>query len=444
MVRRSLIVSALVLAPVAALAQSNAEINAAIQFHFSPPGARSLGMGGAFLALADDATAAYANPAGLGVLTRPEISFEGRNAHFTSSYTDQGSAGTPSNIGIDNISGLVDKESQDSSSGPAFLSAVYPKGRFAVAVYRHELARFRASAETQGAYFDRNLRAFPTQSTMKLDVVNYGVSASFRASDALWLGVGVARVTFAIDSRTDRFSVNRRDPVNNDTRQGGFFGSPDYSAANLINFQTQKGDDQALAVTAGLIWRPSAKFQVAAVFRSGPDFDQVEVQNQPGPRASFTASSGQSGFKVPDSFGLGLVWRPTDRFLVAGDAVRVRHSQRMNHFIDAFGGIEEADPADFEVKDGTELHFGAEYVLAAMKNPLAFRAGVWLEPDSRIRWVGDPSVRDVVPMFFHEGDSATHVAAGLGWVTGRRFQLDGAADFSNRGNTFSVSAIVRF
>jgi len=38
-------------------------------------GARPLGMGGSFVAIADDATAAYWNPAGLGGLDRTEITF---------------------------------------------------------------------------------------------------------------------------------------------------------------------------------------------------------------------------------------------------------------------------------------------------------------------------------------------------------------------------------
>ncbi len=49
-----------------------------LQFSFSDPGARSMGFGGAFVALADDATAAFANPAGLVQLLRPEVSIEGR------------------------------------------------------------------------------------------------------------------------------------------------------------------------------------------------------------------------------------------------------------------------------------------------------------------------------------------------------------------------------
>ena len=41
---------------------------AGLTFNFRNPGARSLGMGGAFLGLADDATAAETNPAGLTIL----------------------------------------------------------------------------------------------------------------------------------------------------------------------------------------------------------------------------------------------------------------------------------------------------------------------------------------------------------------------------------------
>jgi hypothetical protein len=44
-------------------------------------GARALGMGGAFIAVADDATAASWNPGGLNQLDLPEISFVGDGFH---------------------------------------------------------------------------------------------------------------------------------------------------------------------------------------------------------------------------------------------------------------------------------------------------------------------------------------------------------------------------
>src|SRR5436305_187621 len=70
----------LILAAFPALAQNtDIESLSGLQFNFGNPGARSLGMGGAFLGLADDASAAEANPAGLTILRKPEVSIEGRN-----------------------------------------------------------------------------------------------------------------------------------------------------------------------------------------------------------------------------------------------------------------------------------------------------------------------------------------------------------------------------
>lgn len=46
------------------LALTDEEVYRTLNFNFITPGARALGFGGAFIALADDATAAEANPAG--------------------------------------------------------------------------------------------------------------------------------------------------------------------------------------------------------------------------------------------------------------------------------------------------------------------------------------------------------------------------------------------
>src|SRR2546422_11079012 len=61
---------------------SNTETFGGFQFNFNNPGARALGMGGAFIGVADDATAAVTNPAGLVILQRPGLSRGGKVTRF--------------------------------------------------------------------------------------------------------------------------------------------------------------------------------------------------------------------------------------------------------------------------------------------------------------------------------------------------------------------------
>src|SRR5262249_8171327 len=81
--------------PGVAWAQSKVEVKAGIQFDFLAPGARSLALGGAFTAVADDATAAFTNPAGLRHITKKEISFEGRVRRYETPFTDKGHGSGP-------------------------------------------------------------------------------------------------------------------------------------------------------------------------------------------------------------------------------------------------------------------------------------------------------------------------------------------------------------
>src|SRR5215213_399044 len=89
--RRFLLLAALC-AVAAPLAAQNTDIEAlsGLQFNFGNPGARSLGMGGAFLGRADDASAAEANPAGLTILRKAEFSLEARNYVETQVFTTSG------------------------------------------------------------------------------------------------------------------------------------------------------------------------------------------------------------------------------------------------------------------------------------------------------------------------------------------------------------------
>lgn len=71
------LISFIFLLPVVGLADNGLSSSSNFEGAFAPVGVgvRGLGMGGAFLALADDASSTYWNPAGLGFLTKKEITF---------------------------------------------------------------------------------------------------------------------------------------------------------------------------------------------------------------------------------------------------------------------------------------------------------------------------------------------------------------------------------
>src|SRR5437764_6094087 len=106
------------------------------------PGARSLGMGGAFIGAADDATAAFANPAGLGFLTLREVSAEGRYRSLETPFLQGGRiSGVVSGVGLDTIAGPAYANDVDRHVTPAFLSVVLPFSHFTLTGYRHESVR---------------------------------------------------------------------------------------------------------------------------------------------------------------------------------------------------------------------------------------------------------------------------------------------------------------
>lgn len=93
--RGSLVALAVALAAPAA-AQSIQNVVLRNSFNPTGAGARGLGMGGAFIAVADDGTAASFNPAGLAQLRRTEIALVGFHDRLESSVSVPGDGGQPS------------------------------------------------------------------------------------------------------------------------------------------------------------------------------------------------------------------------------------------------------------------------------------------------------------------------------------------------------------
>jgi hypothetical protein len=450
-------------APLAA--QVDDEVIAGVQFNFTPPGARSLALGGAFLAIANDATAAYTNPAGLTNLTQQEISAEGRTFSYSTLFTSGGRAqctddgtdsgttpcvdGIAADFGFDNRDGLVFGESSDDTSGLSFVSYVLPVNDFRFAIYRHELVNYQSAFRSEGAFLGAAddsefafFRLFPIDTRLELDIENFGVSIAYKFG-GFSLGLSANYYQFDISSLTSRFNFVSEAPF---TEPGQFFGPPLYDAGNVFVTQVQSGDDEDLGVNVGFLWELGTKFVLGGSYRDGVSFDYDYVVTC-GPAdpvtCNFPPRVGAPQFNVPSVWGVGIAIRPTERFTIAIDYNGIEYSALTESFVSL---AEPSNvPSDFVVDDADEIHLGLEYVFANLRNPITIRVGAWEDPAHQIRYGGDaPTTSVVLWAGSNLADDETHVTGGLGFTLGENFGIDLAGDFSERVDIAALSAFFRF
>lgn len=427
-IRLILVLVAILAVPVLASAQSDVEANAGVQFNFSTPGARSLGMGGSFLASVDDATAAYSNPAGLLQLSKPEALVEARRWHYETPFAERGRAsGTPTGRGIDTQSGVSLGTAESEIDGISYAAFVLPRPKWAFAVYYHRVADFESSFSTDGIFartFGDEYRLFPAQSTYDLEISQAGVSFAKEWNNGLAVGVSVSAYSFLLDSLTQRYGIVNTEP-------------PNFSPGNRVNFQTQTGDDQKVGAIVGLLWDRGGKVSTGMVYRFAPKFDVDILHSTPQQDFLF-----EGVFNLPDVFGAGITFRPSQAVTVNLDLNYVLYSQMIEEFVVIFPNFPDGriDAEDFILEDVTQYHAGFEYLTTGLRFPIAFRLGAWYDPDHRLRVESGPALSQAL---FFAGEDQVHGTAGLGLTFGG-FQVDAALDVSDISTTSTVSASFRF
>ena len=402
----------LVLLFAAASAEAQLAVIPRFDFSFSNPGARSLGFGGAFAALADDATAAYANPAGLVQLTETEVSFETRLWNRSPSFIVGGRIeGEPTGRGLDTRRGLAFERDHSQDVGPSFASIVIPRGRWSFALYGHQLAQFEQSAESQGFFTEEDFfsRTLASRETVDLEVVTVGTAAGFRLNDRLSIGLGIVVSDVSLTTKADSFFPEEYP-----------YGEASFRPEDQFDTFTLAIEGTAVTVNAGVLGRISEQLSASLFYRQGAEVDGTGTAILFPGFPDSELLRGEVAFKVPDVAGAGLAFRSKDgRVTLAAETDWVEYSDL---FQIGEGGV--------EYQDGWEYHVGAEYALLQSTPILAFRAGAWVEK------------REETEAFLDDRD-VTHLSAGLGIVTSL-VQIDLAGDFSDRGDTASLSFIYNF
>lgn len=442
---RALVWGALIaLSAVPSDAQSSLQVP--LQFDLVNPGAKSLAMGGAFTGLADDATATFANPAGLTQLGASEVSVEFRATRTSTPFLESGRlSGAISNQATDTVPGPIFADSIGTIGSLGFVAGVYvpPSGRWVLAAHRHELMRVDQSFLSKGVFQKdpeefTSRRQAPLAGDRLMSVTGYGVSGALKVTPNVSVGGTLSLYSFRIDSLYRRFDVD------------GFLGPPVLSR----EFQrtTQQGDDVGVAPTAGVVVGSSSadpgasllrRARLGVVYRHGPSFEYTTqgegVPPIPGLR-----------FQVPHTLAAGASLRINSQLVVATELTFLNYARTVDDFV-TDQARDQNRGADFSIANGAEVHAGVQYALPRFKLIPRIRGGVWFDPDHSVKFEPSRAPQNAFERTFNEfiaaasskGASQVHGSAGVGLTLHPRAELNVATDFARDRFRFSTSFIVR-
>lgn len=341
-------------------------------FTIQGAGARAEGIGGAFTAVADDATAVSFNPAGLGQLIQPEISLVGTG--YRRSFENRNF------ISFDQVPplGLSDATTQDQRALPTFASATLPTKLLGKnLVFQLSWQRlFDLSVETSkdvkevdpaGVLPSKYLQQHIHQSG-QVSVWSAAVAYDFSPRFLVGLSYNLWRGSWDFHSNSDE----SLQPLPN--------GDAEYS--RIQERDQLRGSNWTL----GVLWR-SEQVNVGVVYRSpfSARFEsQVRAVTNVQPNGLTPAFDANYRVDWPETLGAGLAYRPRQQWLLALDWTRTRWSQ--TEFIAQGGSLDGLNFFDLRPRgetrtpDAETLRFGTEYVLFLRNAVLPLRAGLFREP----------------------------------------------------------------
>lgn len=400
MICRTLVaVAIVVLAAGPASAQLFSLINQSVS-NITGTGARAHGMGGAFIALADDATAASWNPAGLAQLNRPEVSVVYED--FSGNYdTSQLVVEDYTNFEPFPFSfrSTIDSPGEFESSNLAFVSATYPfrigKTPLVTQASYRRMASFpnlkRAGGtlsqllDGDGNPLDQFETAINSDDQFQGGFDAYTISIATQLGGKVRLGLSANYIDIDIRNQYQSVEVEVDDP-SQCWRCSSIDGQESFSDWNF---------------DLGIQWQPIRALTFGGVYHSAFSTDyKYSVTNQ---RAYYdprlggvvelvpSTSSGDTTVHYPDGWGAGLAWRPTDRLTFAVDYSEMNWSKGRVEEVRLPGWTPDGTPISrppqelgfpfpYDQDDSWTARAGGEYVFMLKSGlVLPVRAGYFQE-----------------------------------------------------------------
>jgi long-chain fatty acid transport protein len=456
--RRILILCAMLaivaVSPVEVMAQSDAYAFTGINFNFTNPGARARGIGGAFVALADDSTSALANPAGLGYLDR-EFTLElasDEEEYPVGQLTQGGYVDEAQSVVAANDPFRVSAASD--STRVNYASFLFPivEDKLTIGAYYATLADLSASfsvgagvtcVDSAGnAYlprggepcpWDRSTLYIPQNVDYSLETRLLGGALGYRVNDSLSLGLSLAYA----DTSLSGTAFLDRDAIGADSW-----------------VQRTEIDDTDLIFSLGVLYR-SDYWGFGINYRSDAAFEteneRLDLAGNPYDPDQFPPFSGE--LTMPQRIAVGFAIFPADNWVIAAEVDEIAYSDVISG-MHPFDTTAESAGIHYRIDDVTEYHLGAEYTTFKDRRGWSLRFGWWRD-ETHLPWVSEPytdpltvpddSLRAQESLIrAHDPQKVNHYTAGFG-ISGERLRVDMAVDSSDEGGTdFLLSGVVYF
>jgi len=383
-------------------AVTDEEIYTGLRFPLQPPGARLAAMGGAGLALVDDAAAARVNPARLGAINAPEIVIEGSMRSSSTVSTDSDFTRFDPSINPFAGTGFSTTVTDDGRTAPAYFSYAHPLkvlSRPLVVAF----SRFQAvdvSLDARSASRTTPLSAPPVPSggdnvlrisegQLDAEVVLYDLAAGWRLTPTFAVGASLTAGRLSLSSETTGLLS---DPLQ---FTGPGMSDPRFSgpAAAPLSRTRSDGTDTDFAFSFGAWWRPHPAVSVGTTYHRGPRFGIPATSRD---LSAMTRERFTNVVKQPDTEAAGIVWTPFYRSASANlqtltfalDLERIEYGDVLEGLRAGENVLTRSDfvrRVEYTADDALETHLGVEYRQSFLTWTLALRAGGYTEHDAGLR-----------------------------------------------------------
>ena len=354
-------------------------------------GARALGMGGAFIAIADDATAASWNPGGLIQLETPEMS--AAYGYFRrkedNAFRDQPDASNCEGVRNDHLNYLsiaypfeINKPEQIPE--PPFIKQSGPRRNMILSLnYQHMYdfyREWRYPWKDADPFFQGLIQ---NKYRQKGELYALGLAYCVQITPDLSVGV-------TLNYWGDFLYKNRWQQTYhhqwNIIYPGGVSSTTTVDKKESFSFRGWNA-------VFGFLWRISEHWTLGGVFKTPFSAsithnekrtktelfpDRPDLENPP----EITNETSEEKMYMPMSYGIGVAYRFSDEFTISGDIYRTHWNdfewEKENE--ETLSPITGKAMADSDISPTTWFRLGAEYLIVGKKIAVPLRAGVFYDP----------------------------------------------------------------